>query len=512
MITDSELRIASESYTHKDFYQIYPEILDLVKKITTLFDPASSNESDPGVVLLKLLAFIADKTNYNIDKNILEIFLTSCTQEESMRKLCEMLGYNMKYYQSATVDVSFMWAGGTLAAAPEEGKYIKIPQWTELTTDANDVVYTVMEEINLKYRGETVTKQAIEGKLCDVVINDDNRVKLVNLDDNNRFYLPEGKIAENGIWIKNTGDSDWNTWTKVENLNTAQPGTPVWKFGYSSKRALPYIQFPDDIASLIGDGLEIKYIRTTGKNGNIVAKVLNKLSSLTEVEYVNGTAESEYLPVSDENEPLLLIENGSYTLNGRDPESLDEAYNGFKKTVGTFDTLITCRDYANKIYQLTYNETNRNALVSNVQVSDIKDDINFANKIVSFDDFGLLYSDVAVLNNGNVTNVTSLPEYTDIETKQQHVGDVVFYIDKYYTYTALSATKYDWVITDAGSLKNISNFDIYIYPLKDITNYYKGNNYKNSFCVFIFISMISNYRIRSSHATSSVNYFTIFIY
>lgn len=34
MITESELKISNESYTHKDFYQIYPEILDLVKNIT----------------------------------------------------------------------------------------------------------------------------------------------------------------------------------------------------------------------------------------------------------------------------------------------------------------------------------------------------------------------------------------------------------------------------------------------------------------------------------------------
>ena len=73
----------------------------------------------------------------------------------------------------------------------------------------------------------------------------------------------------------------------------------------------------------------------------------------------------------------------------------EEIYNNFKKTIGTFDTLVTCRDYANKIYQLTYSDINTNALVSNVQVSDIKDDINFANKIVSFDQFGIFYSDVS---------------------------------------------------------------------------------------------------------------------
>ena len=32
--------------------------------------------------------------------------MPSAAQEESMRKLCEMMGYNMKYYRSATTDVT----------------------------------------------------------------------------------------------------------------------------------------------------------------------------------------------------------------------------------------------------------------------------------------------------------------------------------------------------------------------------------------------------------------------
>nr|DAU00280.1 MAG TPA: Baseplate wedge protein [Bacteriophage sp.] len=50
-----------------------------MKKLTYKWDPSISNESDPGVILLKLNAIIADKNNYNIDKNILETFPLSVT-------------------------------------------------------------------------------------------------------------------------------------------------------------------------------------------------------------------------------------------------------------------------------------------------------------------------------------------------------------------------------------------------------------------------------------------------
>ena len=201
MITENELRISNESYTHKDFYQAYPELLDAITKMTNMWDPSSSNESDPGVVILKMMAFELDKICYNIDKTILEDFMVSVTQLDAMKRLCDMMGYNMKYYQSAATNVSFMWIGNELETQDQNelGRFIKIPQWAELTDDSGEVVYTLTEEAHLEYKGQVVTKPVIEGKCLDVTINDDNAVKLFNLDDKNRFYLPESKIAENGI-------------------------------------------------------------------------------------------------------------------------------------------------------------------------------------------------------------------------------------------------------------------------------------------------------------------------
>jgi len=79
MVNNDDVQISKMSYTHKDFASIYPDMLDLAKELTNKWDPSLSNESDPGVVLLKEGAFISDHNNYNIDKNILEAFLPSAT-------------------------------------------------------------------------------------------------------------------------------------------------------------------------------------------------------------------------------------------------------------------------------------------------------------------------------------------------------------------------------------------------------------------------------------------------
>ena len=94
------------SYTNKDFESVYVELLDLVKKLTYKWDPSVSNESDPGVILLKLNALIADKINYNIDNNILECFPETVSQLSNARQLFAQLGYFMKWYRSASTIIS----------------------------------------------------------------------------------------------------------------------------------------------------------------------------------------------------------------------------------------------------------------------------------------------------------------------------------------------------------------------------------------------------------------------
>lgn len=437
MITDSELKISNESYTRKDFYQLYPEILDLVTQITDRWMPsAESNESDPGVVLLKLLAFIADKTNYNIDKNILECFMPSATQEDSMRKLCDMMGYDMHYYRAAETEVSFMWTSIKLASTANQstGSITLKAFDTVITDDANEVSYVLIDPVELTHRNDVKSGTAIEGTLCEFEINDDNIVKYYNLDDNLRLYFPETHIAENGVWIYNEEDKDSkkNPWQRVTNLNIQTPDTKVWKFGYDSKKKLPYIQFPSDVIELLNNGLHIYYIRTSGESGNIGAKTLTTLANATTVPYTGADGTVEDVDISVDNDNYLTIQNISASVNGGDVESIDEAYNGFKKTVGTFDTLVTCRDYANAIYNLV-NE-NYNPYVSNVIVSDIRDNLNFSKNIVTLDAYGC----------------------HNILVPTTH-------------------TESDQVVND------IDHFDLYILPFKPITTSYTSKTFQNSF-------------------------------
>lgn len=404
MITNKELNEVTLSPTKKDYYQLWNELIELASKISERWSPASTNESDPGIVLLKALTAVADKLNYNIDKNTLEAFMPSATQEDSMRKLTEMMGYDMQHYRSATGKATITYKSSNETPLNKFDEGIYFPKFINLKNEDEDINYVTLEEFTLQSGQDSREVAIIEGEVIECETNNDNIITALQLDDLNRYILPEYTIAENGIFVTNIKDSKESTpWRKEQNLNVQQPGTKVYKVGFDSAQQLPYVQFPADIKTLIEDGLRIKYVRTNGLNGNISAKVLSKLEKPT----LWSTAELEL--IKNLGADSFAVTNSGACSNGADPESLNAAYNNYKKTIGTFDTLVTCRDYMNKIYQMTESDIDTTPLVSNIIVSDIRDDINRSTPVCTFNEYGICYNDAALTKSVNVP-ITFPPE------------------------------------------------------------------------------------------------------
>ena len=390
MITKNDIASLNLSPTKKDFVQIWNELIEVAARITERWDPTSTNESDPGIVLLKVLAGIADKLNYNIDKNILEAYMPTAAQMESMRKLCEMVGYDIKYYQSAETTARINYTGNTTDKDSDEylpDTGLAIPKFTTLTNADKDITFVTTNTAPLLITNLVpwVEVPCIEGQIskCEST-NEYNLITLAQLDSNNRYYLPEVQIAENGIFVYNAisgadGYTDGTPWDRVSNLNTKATELRVFKFGYDSFEGRPYLAFPDDVGSLIGDGLFIYFVRTSGLSGNISPRTLEVLEVPTGENWENYSAE------------LFEVVNADATTNGANIESISAAYNNFKKTVGTFDTLVTCRDYMNKIYSLM--DASNSPYVSNILVTDIRNDINSAVTLCSCNEFGILYKE-----------------------------------------------------------------------------------------------------------------------
>lgn len=268
MISKEELNLSKLSYSDKDFASIYPDELDLARQLTNKWDPSLSNESDPGVVLLKESAFIADHLNYNADKNILEAFLPSATQESSVRNILEVNGYEPGYYTSAAGNLSFSYIsqeGDPSIGEGEDAQFrpFTIPPFTITVTNKNsDITYTQVESLSINKPQVSATAKFLEGTISKLTVSGSDVILLENLDDNNRLYFPTAYVAKNGVYVNNVGETDY--WENTNYLYTLPNSSKAYKFGYSSAKNLPYIEFPSDIANIIGDGLNISYIVTSG--------------------------------------------------------------------------------------------------------------------------------------------------------------------------------------------------------------------------------------------------------
>lgn len=467
MITKEEIELSKKSYTDRDFASIYPDLLDLAKQLTNSWDPSSSNESDPGVVLLKEGAFIADHNNYNIDKNVLENFLPSATQETSVRNLVEMNGYTPRYYVSATGTVNFSYNRGTDTEATEF--FLVKPFTIQISNAEGDVTYTQIGDLSVNAENSRVQCEFMEGTLSTLSVNGVENITLDNLDDNNRLYFPVKYVAENGVFISNTlmsGKINYDFWTRTNYLLTQPLGSKVYKLDYDSSMGLPYIEFPSDISNIIGSGLTVRYMVTTGANGNVSACTLSKIISPATIINAEGNIE---VPVE-----YLTLSNPSSILNGKDPETIDEMYQSFKKVVGTFDTLVTCKDFQDAIYMLQ--NDNMDKIVSNDIVTDIKTDYNRAIKVVSYDEYGAFFKNISLTNGlGRLKFQAEKPENPE-------VGDLIIEdgIIKWYSYNKLTST-YGWAPLNTMSYDDfvlaseaITPFDIVVYALTafSLSDYY----------------------------------------
>ena len=198
MITEKDLNISNISYTNKDFTQIYPESIDLVKQLTNKWDIEHTNESDPGLVLVKLGAFNADKLNYNIDKNVLEDYVLSATQETSARKLYDMLGYNMRYYQAAVSKIYFTYSD----FSKDDGDYAFQfnPFETSFQNADGSIIYTLVQPLQVISTTQS-NAIVIQGQYNKLKLLGEEKIQLYHLDSENRLFFPETMIAENGIII-----------------------------------------------------------------------------------------------------------------------------------------------------------------------------------------------------------------------------------------------------------------------------------------------------------------------
>lgn len=329
------------------------------------------------------MALLIDKVNYNSDKNVLETMPGSVTQEESARRLFQLLGYYPKWYRSAAVKVALQWNSQSNSIDINQYKTVHLDDYMSICDEDINYVYTITDRnVEIPTNGSVVTVTALEGKLQDLRVNGNELITIDMLDDEMRIYIPDFNVAENGIFVFNNSDGArgnlGNEWRKVDNVSIQELNSRVFSFNVDQVQKECYIQFPDDAFRLFGNGLRIKYITSVGSQGSVATGVLNKIFQNGTVVYKDETQTVDTeVTLNSEN---FAVSNIALTGAGYDPETINEMYRNYKKIVGTFDTLVTLRDYTNAFYNL--------GRCSNDFVCDRTNDIQNSYKILTLSEQG----------------------------------------------------------------------------------------------------------------------------
>lgn len=375
------LNLSDTSFTNKEFNDVYPELLGKAKELSYKWDPTVSNESDPGVTLIKEIALALDKINYASDKNALETMPFSVTQERTSRQLFQLLGYYPKWYISAETTASIAWKPDQdYIDLGYSDNTIKIPAFTQIMDDSGDYVYTLTEDVYLTDDGQLHKYHATQGFVKEFKVNNTTLITL-DLITNNRLYFEDYNVAQNGIFIisKDAHDSkDINNrtfWVQKDNLGVEETGNYYYSFNVDVASNRCYIEFPTDIADLIGDGIYIYYLISNGKDGNVNANILTKLyESQITAEYTSVGNHGSDTTISLTGDSVY-IRNVDLEEAGKDPESISTMYTNYNHIKGTFDTLVTLRDYNNAIYNTK--------AASNAVVCDRTNDVQQSYKIMA---------------------------------------------------------------------------------------------------------------------------------
>lgn len=352
---------------NRDYVSIYNNLKDIVPELTTQW--SMNDESDPGVVLVKLMSMIGDMLSYNTDKAYLEAFPDTVTQRKNAYQIFKLVGYKMHWYRSATCECYFN-NPADLKGNPE---IIYIPRYTQIRSNDGTICYTnPTEDLNIVkgVDGEFDPRQQttlVEG----IPITPDIYADSIANFGEDKTYIFNGNTAwhsvykynvtsdviiDNRIYFNNSNieekyitliDDSGVTWQMVENIDTADNlNERIFEFDVDEFNQ-PYIKLIDYWQDLNISKFKLFYILSSGAGGTIAK---NKL------RLIGGDAYT----ILNTNSPNIEIYN-SDSKGGLNPDSPSVARRESAKYINTFDTLVTLDDFTKfvKRYEITGNAVSK---------------------------------------------------------------------------------------------------------------------------------------------------------
>lgn len=363
------------NYTSRDYDSIMTEFWKLVPTLTELWRPEA--DADPGVVLGKFLASIADMLGVNLDWLANEIFGPSVTQRKNAEKIFGLLGYTLGWYTAARTEVTFvnnLESDITLDFGFNGANFCTLNAYTDITQQPRVITYNILpmtneygaQETRSKHEiissavdifaesdihtlkpGEKITRVAIEGELRQVSYS------VAQIKANNYVIkLPSQHLDTTAVWIKDFSQTipnedfkhkNWKQVSSASEFVTPEPRFAVTYDNYSNAQ-IQISNYLNQLEDYNDCYLTIYWIECSGAIGSVSENVLGNFlpAKPASAGYENPTTMDGILIANLSNTVELPH---THTVTGRSPETAKEAYANSRNFINTWDSLITIPDY-----------------------------------------------------------------------------------------------------------------------------------------------------------------------
>lgn len=362
-------------YTSRDYNSIVKEFWDLVPKLTDLWKPEA--DADPGVVLGKYLASIADMLGVNLDILANELYAASVTQRKNAEKIFGLVGYTLGWYTAARTEVTFTNLGEsaiTLDFGYNGANFCTLNAYTDITDQPRVITYNILpmtnsygaqesrsrrsittDTINVfansdrvtLQTGDSVTRVAIEGELRSYTIS----VKDVR---NNNYIvkLPSQHLDTTAVWLKAksslSADDFLNTqWSQVDSpadFIDPEPRFAVTYDNYSNAQ-IQISNYLNQLENYDDNWFIIYWIECSGVIGSVSADVLGDFATAIPANQSTRVNSFDAEALSISNLANTVEVPHTYTVTGKSPETAKEAYRNSRNYVNTWDSLVTIPDF-----------------------------------------------------------------------------------------------------------------------------------------------------------------------
>ena len=360
-------------YTSRDYDSVLEDFWAAVPMLTDLWKPEA--DADPGVVLGKFLASVADMLGINLDILANELFGPSVQQRKNAEKLFGLIGYDLGWYTAARTEVTFT-NSGTNAITFDFGfngsNFTTLNAYTDITSQDRIITYNVLpltgkfggketrskreiltttlnvfadhDKVRLE-PGESVTRIAIEGELRSVIVSV-SEIKA----NNYKVTLPSQHVDTTAVWVKAKSslssedylDTQWIQCANISDFIVPEPRFAVVYDNYSNAQ-IQVSNYLNQLEDYENNYLQIYWIDCSGVIGCVGENTLSNL--LYAQVYSDATINPSPEDVSISNLSNTIELPHSATVTGKSPETAKQAYKNSRNYINTWDSLITLPDY-----------------------------------------------------------------------------------------------------------------------------------------------------------------------